>query len=679
LRREGFYSSQLILPLRETHWLRFTAEDSFDRALADLVAALNTNLDRVKTHTRLLVKAVDWEKKLRDESLLLRGRELADAETWLANSEAPGPDPTGLQREYINASRSRQDAQARAERRLRRGAFGGVLAAALGLAVATGAGWFARARTLQAQETVRQAKREVMDIEQQVKKAERQVELADQRAQSADQQVQLAEARIQSLNQQVETAEQQVKTAEQRVQDAEQRVLTAEQRVQDAEQLVALAEQRVRDAAQQVLAAQQTAAEAERLQQEAEANRRQAENELLLAQGNLLKVQNDLEREQHELQLALQGNRLERNATNLLSQLGAFTNRENAVRLLIQAIAIGQELQHLIQAESLTLENYPATSPLTTLQTPLEYLNELDRARAPQLNQANSEELFTKVDAALTSISHSADGQYLALGDSTGRIQIYARSPKRPISAFAAETGAITDLALSPNGQQLVVLGNDGTLKVWNQAGDNIGIFRDANGLIFGFALSQNGQFLATRDGTGKVKIWPWSWQTLSALRDARAFTASPIQTVDLEQDRISSMSFSPDNASLTTTDQDGTLSIQPLRDSRKQSPSFESFQAQVRQVLLSPDASRIAIVGQNGIVTIWNRSGRQLSYIRHFKDRATDASFDASGEYLAVAYEDGSARLHKMRNLNDLIDQGCTMLEPYRQEYMEVNEVCSR
>ena len=123
LRREGFYSSQLILPLRETHWLRFTAEDSFDRALADLVAALNTNLDRVKTHTRLLVKAVDWEKKLRDESLLLRGRELADAETWLANSEAPGPDPTGLQREYINASRSRQDAQARAERRLRRGGF----------------------------------------------------------------------------------------------------------------------------------------------------------------------------------------------------------------------------------------------------------------------------------------------------------------------------------------------------------------------------------------------------------------------------------------------------------------------------------------------------------------------------------------------------------------------------
>ena len=95
--------------------------------------------------------------------------------------------------------------------------------------------------------------------------------------------------------------------------------------------------------------------------------------------------------------------------------------------------------------------------------------------------------------------------------------------------------------------------------------------------------------------------------------------------------------------------------------------------------MLLSPDASRIAIVGQNGIVTIWNRSGRQLSYIRHFKDRATDASFDASGEYLAVAYEDGSARLHKMRNLNDLIDQGCTMLEPYRQEYMEVNEVCSR
>ena len=197
-----------------------------------------------------------------------------------------------------------------------------------------------------------------------------------------------------------------------------------------------------------------------------------------------------------------------------------------------------------------------------------------------------------------------------------------------------------------------------------------------------GFALSQNGQFLATRDGTGKVKIWPWSWQTLSALRDARAFTASPIQTVDLEQDRISSMSFSPDNASLTTTDQDGTLSIQPLRDSRKQSPSFESFQAQVRQVLLSPDASRICHRRSkwhcHHLEPQWATA--QL-YFGHFKKTPPPGLptpvLTLPANIWLWPMKMAQLGCIKCVNLNDLIDQGVRCWKPYRQEYMEVNEVC--
>lgn len=80
-------------------------DDDFDTAFKGLLAALDTDLEHVRAHTRLLVRALEWEKQ-RDSSLLLQGKELEAAESWLV-TEVPrsGPQPTHLHKEYIRASR----------------------------------------------------------------------------------------------------------------------------------------------------------------------------------------------------------------------------------------------------------------------------------------------------------------------------------------------------------------------------------------------------------------------------------------------------------------------------------------------------------------------------------------------------------------------------------------------
>ena len=59
-----------------------------------------------RTHTRLLTRAGDWEGSGRDRSLLLRGRELREAEQW-STERTEKQQPTQLELGYLLASRQR--------------------------------------------------------------------------------------------------------------------------------------------------------------------------------------------------------------------------------------------------------------------------------------------------------------------------------------------------------------------------------------------------------------------------------------------------------------------------------------------------------------------------------------------------------------------------------------------
>ncbi|MEM9219914.1 MAG: hypothetical protein AAGD25_37000 [Cyanobacteria bacterium P01_F01_bin.150] len=63
----------------KANWLFFKEDNDFDTAFHSLVDTLNTDLDHVKAHTRLLVRALEWEKQHRSDDFLLRGDDLKTA------------------------------------------------------------------------------------------------------------------------------------------------------------------------------------------------------------------------------------------------------------------------------------------------------------------------------------------------------------------------------------------------------------------------------------------------------------------------------------------------------------------------------------------------------------------------------------------------------------------------
>lgn len=93
-------------PMLSSHnWIFMADENQFDESLTTVLSAIDTDLEHVNKHTRLLVRAREWETKGRSGSLLLRGDDLREARDWFEQAAKKDPSPTDLHSEYITASR----------------------------------------------------------------------------------------------------------------------------------------------------------------------------------------------------------------------------------------------------------------------------------------------------------------------------------------------------------------------------------------------------------------------------------------------------------------------------------------------------------------------------------------------------------------------------------------------
>lgn len=105
--------------LKPLNWIFFRETDDFDASTTKLLDSIHTDYDWVQAHRRLQVKALEWERNHKENSFLLRGKDLVNAESQLATNSSKEPYPTDLQREYVFESRKNEGLQKQLTRRRR--------------------------------------------------------------------------------------------------------------------------------------------------------------------------------------------------------------------------------------------------------------------------------------------------------------------------------------------------------------------------------------------------------------------------------------------------------------------------------------------------------------------------------------------------------------------------------
>lgn len=102
--REGFDQSKLHPSIAQYNWIFCRESDDIDKAFQELLEALDTDLEHVHAHTRLIIRSLEWKNREQDSSYLLRGIDLDDAQHWLSQGIHKTPKPTDDQIAYINTS-----------------------------------------------------------------------------------------------------------------------------------------------------------------------------------------------------------------------------------------------------------------------------------------------------------------------------------------------------------------------------------------------------------------------------------------------------------------------------------------------------------------------------------------------------------------------------------------------
>jgi WD40 repeat protein len=543
--------------LAKLQWLDFREHDGdFQANFAGLLRTLDTDREHLETHTRLLVRSGEWDRRGRDESLLLRGQDLQTAETWLTTNVAVEPQPTGLQQEYIRAGRARQEAEEAAEKKLRRGALIGAIAAIAGISVAAvsgGAAWYLQNEATKA-----------------TSQARWNVASATQQELSANRKTYQAEILTGNAVEQADQAQRDQQKAEAEAQDAENRATEADGKAQTA----AVAQQQAEASAQ---AADAKAQDAEDRAEAADIKTAEAEKAQRLAQI---------------------GTRLEQIGTAALSRF-----EFDQIGALLRALKVGRELQVAVAEAGISIKaiaEYPAASPIFALQQL--------QAKSPNSLLAHQREV--------TSASFNATGDQVVTAslDGTARVWDLKTGQSTPL---VGHTSGVTSASFNAMGDQVVTASLDGTARVWDLKTGQSTPLEGHTDRVTSASFNATGDQVVTASNDGTARVWdlktgqspPLVGHTAGVT--SASFNATGDQVVTASYDRtarvwdlktgqstlleghtnvVTSASFNATGDQVVTASVDGTARVWDL-----QGRQLAIYQGS--PVALSPDGQRIAAV----------------------------------------------------------------------------------
>ena len=95
--------------IESINWVYFTPhagqQNTFEDSFPKVIQAILADYEYAREHTKLLQRALDWQKNDFGKGYLLKETELEKAEIWQAGAAGKNPAPTELQGKFILASR----------------------------------------------------------------------------------------------------------------------------------------------------------------------------------------------------------------------------------------------------------------------------------------------------------------------------------------------------------------------------------------------------------------------------------------------------------------------------------------------------------------------------------------------------------------------------------------------
>ena len=315
----------------------------------------------------------------------------------------------------------------------------------------------------------------------------------------------------------------------------------------------------------------------------------------------------------------------------------------------------------------------------------------------PQAGLEDIESGFPVSRAALTGFAMSAEGTLSARADLEGGVAVYQmvakgprllyrieswRSSNQAVQAAESLSSLVTPgvaanspkphnaptivrhLAFSPNGQQLLGVADDLTIRTWDaRSGQALAVLRGHRATIQQARYSQDSQWIISASWDKTARVW-------------QAGTGQETQQLK-HIDAVSSAGFSPDGQRAVTTSWNGSARVWQVATGEAKF-TLDQHQKSVLDAEFSPDGKLIVTASADGTARLWDAgsgeeqavlkavsaSGQPEAVVRAFfsPDSQYVATLDKSGRIsLWAATWDMLLRLAQERSLRQLTPEECS------------------
>lgn len=581
-------------PLSRLNWIR-REDDDFDRAFCLLIEAIETDLDWVRAHTRLLVRAIEWDRGGHDASFLLRGRDLEAAEKWSAEGPDRDPRPTALQTQYIIASRESATR--------RQGLM--LASAAVGLAVAIGLALLAFAQS--------------------------------QRAWS--------EARVRATSEAIAVAAQSTAEAQTRVATSRELANAAIANLGiDPERSILLAVEAVRihhtfeseDALRQALLRSYVRATLRGHNPEGETWQGRASSagkvhsaafspdgrQVVTAGGDHTARVWDVPSGREAALLLGHEASVSMAVFSPDGRLIVTASRDRTAR--VWDAQTGQEIARLRGHEG------AVSTALFSRDVQWVVTASEDRtARVWGATTGRQVAVLGGHEAEVGTATFSPDGLRVVTASQDTTARVWDATTGRQLLVLRGHTSWVTTAVFSPDGQQIVTSGNDATTYVWDaNTGAKVyalpGRYTEVSHAAYS-SDSSDQKLLATVDSLGRIRVW----ETSTGKQVAVIYAA--------DQMIVWSASLSPDGRWVVTAGEDATARVWAL-DGGGAKAVFRGHAARVNSAAFSPDGRWVSTVSDDGSARIWTIATEEVAVFPGYKGGSGNIVFSPDRQRLATS-----------------------------------------